>query len=186
MNCPGHFLHTLPLLLILTATQTLSQNTRVDPVAPTHGIKSAQEIDHEWQASVAKYDSVRAAKLREVDQQANRGPYRPDWETLRMYQIPQWYKDAKFGIFIHWGVFSVPGAVNEWYPRNMYQKSDPAFQEHLKRYGPQDKVRLQRAGAEVQSREMGSGRLGAPLQTGWCSIRRSRIRASRRVRALQL
>jgi alpha-L-fucosidase len=101
-------------------------------------VKSAQEIDREWQSSVAKYDSVRAARLAEVDRQTVHGPFRPDWETLRSYEIPQWYKDAKFGIFIHWGVFSVPGAVNEWYPRDMYQKANPAFEYHLSHYGAQD------------------------------------------------
>jgi hypothetical protein len=75
----------------------------------------------------------------EVDRQDNDGPYRADWETLRKFEMPQWYKDAKFGIFIHWGALAVSGAVNEWYPRNMYQEADPAFQEHRKLYGPQDK-----------------------------------------------
>ncbi|MFZ1973770.1 MAG: alpha-L-fucosidase [Candidatus Acidiferrales bacterium] len=105
----------------------------------THGVKSAAEIDREWQAAVSKYDAARAAILKEVDRQADEGPYRPDWETLQEYEIPQWYKDAKFGIFIHWGVFSVPGLGNEWYPRNMYQQKEPEFQQHIQKYGPQDK-----------------------------------------------
>jgi alpha-L-fucosidase len=140
MNYSGLLLRSLSSFLILVSIPALSQSTPADPLAPTHGTKSALEIDREWQQSVAKYDSIRAAQLREVDQQALRGPYRPDWEVLRKYAIPQWYKDAKFGIFIHWGVFAVPGAENEWYPRNMYQKSEPAFQVHIKKYGPQDRV----------------------------------------------
>lgn len=128
----------LPILWFLLTACALAQ-TSVDPLAPTDDTKSAAEIDHEWQASVAKYDAKRAAILKEVDTQANDGPYRADWETLRKFRIPQWYTDAKFGIFIHWGVFSVPGSQNEWYPRNMYQQKDPAFQEHIKRFGPQDK-----------------------------------------------
>ena len=138
MSYSRHILSVCVLFLLL-APAVFAQEAPADPLAPTHGVKSAQEIDREWQSSVAKYDSVRAAKLREVDRQAFAGPYRPDWETLRNYEIPQWYKDAKFGIFIHWGVFSVPGVMNEWYPRNMYQKADPTFQEHVKKYGPQDK-----------------------------------------------
>jgi alpha-L-fucosidase len=58
---------------------------------------------------------------------------------LRKYEIPQWYKDAKFGIFVHWGVFSVPGIENEWYPRNMYQPLNPAFVAHIQKYGLPDK-----------------------------------------------
>ena len=70
---------------------------------------------------MSKYDGERNRLLAEADKQANNGPYRPDWATLNKYQQPQWYKDAKFGIFIHWGVYSVPAAENEWYPRNMYR-----------------------------------------------------------------
>jgi alpha-L-fucosidase len=110
-----------------------------DPLAPTQGVKSAAEIDREWQAAVAKYDNARATILKDLDRQANDGPYRPDWESLRKFEIPQWYKDAKFGIFIHWGVFSVPGIGNEWYPRNMYQQKEPEFQQHIQKYGSQDK-----------------------------------------------
>ena len=59
----------------------------------------------------------------------NDGPFRPDWATLNKYEQPQWYKDAKFGIFIHWGVYSVPAAENEWYPRNMYKPERRRLQE---------------------------------------------------------
>ena len=90
-----------------------------DPLAPTQDVKSAEQIDREWQQSVSKYDTERNRLLAEADRQAHDGPYRPDWATLIHYQQPQWYKDAKFGIFIHWGVYSVPAAENEWYPRNM-------------------------------------------------------------------
>ncbi|HJY90553.1 MAG TPA: hypothetical protein VJ255_09755, partial [Candidatus Acidoferrum sp.] len=68
-----------------------------DPLAPTATTKSAAEIDREWQRSVSKYDAPRAAILHEVDQQISSGPYAADWETLRRWEMPQWYKDAKFG-----------------------------------------------------------------------------------------
>ena len=48
------------------------------------------------------------------------GPYGADWDSLKHKQVPAWYEDGKFGIFIHWGVYSVPAFENEWYPRNMY------------------------------------------------------------------
>jgi alpha-L-fucosidase len=111
-----------------------------DPMAPTHGVKSAEEIDREWQASVSQYAARRDALLAEAGRQAHDGPYRPDWETLRNHEIPQWFKDAKFGIFIGWGVYAVPGAVNEWYPHNMYRPGDPAYQDFVKRYGSLDKI----------------------------------------------
>jgi alpha-L-fucosidase len=127
-------------VLLCSSLAASHQSSTVDPLAPTHGVKSAAEIDREWQASVAKYDAPRAQILAQVDQVDAEGPYQADWETLRKYQLPQWYKDAKFGIFIHWGALSVTGMVNEWYPRNMYQQKDPAFQAHIQKYGTQDKV----------------------------------------------
>jgi alpha-L-fucosidase len=63
-------------------------------------------------------------------------PYEPTWESLKNYTVPQWYIDAKFGIFIHWGVYSVPAFGNEWYPRNMYIQGSPEYRHHLETYGP--------------------------------------------------
>src|SRR5438128_7784791 len=100
------------LWLVLATLPTWAQTSPADPLAPTHDSKSAAEIDHEWQVSVSKYDSKRTEILHEVDRQDATGPYGADWETLRKFEIPQWYKDAKFGIFIHWSVFSVPGSQN--------------------------------------------------------------------------
>ncbi|HPD29197.1 MAG TPA: alpha-L-fucosidase [Phycisphaerae bacterium] len=62
--------------------------------------------------------------------------FEPTWESLERYQVPQWYLDGKFGIFIHWGVYSVPAFGNEWYPRNMYLQDSPEFKHHLATYGP--------------------------------------------------
>jgi len=63
-------------------------------------------------------------------------PFQPSWESLQHYAIPDWYVDAKFGIFIHWGIYSVPAFQNEWYPRNMYLRDQPAYKHHLETYGP--------------------------------------------------
>ncbi|RWS30414.1 Fuca protein-like protein [Leptotrombidium deliense] len=43
------------------------------------------------------------------------GPYKPTWESLDARPLPQWYDDSKIGIFIHWGVFSVPSFGSEWF-----------------------------------------------------------------------
>src|SRR3546814_20675170 len=67
-------------------------------------------------------------------------PFKSDWDSLREgYRTPDWFRDAKFGIFIHWGVYSVPAFANEWYSRNMYVPGNPAYEHHLKTYGPQSK-----------------------------------------------
>lgn len=65
--------------------------------------------------------------------------YAPTWQSLEKYQCPEWFKDAKFGIFIHWGVYSVPAFGNEWYPRNMYVKDSKEYKHHIETYGTQDK-----------------------------------------------
>ena len=75
--------------------------------------------------------------LKMVDQVAAQGPFRASWESLETYTVPEWYQDAKFGIFIHWGVYSIPAFDNEWYPRNMYLKDNPVFKHHVETYGPQ-------------------------------------------------
>jgi alpha-L-fucosidase len=65
------------------------------------------------------------------------GPFQATWESLKQYTVPSWYEDAKFGIFIHWGVYSVPAFGNEWYPRNMYRQDTAEFKHHVATYGPQ-------------------------------------------------
>jgi alpha-L-fucosidase len=65
------------------------------------------------------------------------GPFRANWQSLARYQTPDWFRDAKFGIFLHWGVYSVPAFANEWYSRNMYQQGNAAFLHHVATYGPQ-------------------------------------------------
>ncbi len=63
------------------------------------------------------------------------GPFSATWDSLENYEIPQWYRDGKFGIFIHWGVYSVPAFVNEWYPRQMYHKGTAEYEHHIAKYG---------------------------------------------------
>ena len=65
--------------------------------------------------------------------------YEPTWDSLSTYQVPDWYLDAKFGIFIHWGLYSVPAFGNEWYPRNMYLSNTAEYQHHVETYGSQSK-----------------------------------------------
>jgi alpha-L-fucosidase len=77
-----------------------------------------------------------AADVARADKVAVEGPFQPNWESLQKYQAPEWYQDAKFGIFLHWGVYSVPAFDNEWYPRDMYLVDNPVYKHHLETYGP--------------------------------------------------
>ena len=63
--------------------------------------------------------------------------FEANWESLRNYNVPEWFKDAKFGIFIHWGVYSVPAFANEWYPRNMYIEGSDTSKHHRDKWGDQ-------------------------------------------------
>jgi alpha-L-fucosidase len=73
--------------------------------------------------------------LQTIDRVIGRGPFQASWESLQRRTLPTWYKDGKFGIFIHWGVYSVPAFDNEWYPRNMYRQDSRAYTHHLATYG---------------------------------------------------
>jgi alpha-L-fucosidase len=79
-----------------------------------------------------------SSALRAIDAVIDAGPFDATWESLEDYVIPRWYKDAKFGIFSHWGVYSVPGFGNEWYARRMYLAEDDVFSHHVAAYGPQN------------------------------------------------
>ena len=95
------------------------------------------KIDEAWKSASAKYDTKRAELLNAVKRGAAEGPYRADWGSLNAYDIPDWFRDAKFGIFIHWGLYSVPAFGNEWYPRNMYRKDSDEYKHHIEKYGSQ-------------------------------------------------
>ena len=75
--------------------------------------------------------------LAEIDRVIEQGPFKDTWESLGQFQPPKWYRDAKFGIFIHWGVYSVPSFASEWYSRSMYIQGTREFEHHVKTYGPQ-------------------------------------------------
>ena len=64
---------------------------------------------------------------------ATDGPssYTPSWSSVDQHPpAPEWFQDAKFGIYYHWGAFSVPAFGNEWYPRNMYNNGSAENNHH--------------------------------------------------------
>jgi alpha-L-fucosidase len=114
MTRPGTVAVLLPSIVIFShLTANLSADERTDAA-----VKRAQEV-------------------------AASGPFEPTWESLEEYEIPPWYRDAKFGIFIHWGVYCVPAYMSEWYPRMMYIDQDTwrgnAYRHHRETYGPHAK-----------------------------------------------
>ncbi len=62
------------------------------------------------------------------------GPYKPTWDSLSQYDAPEWYRDAKFGIWAHWSPQCVP-EDSDWYARNMYVEGSPQYKYHVEHYG---------------------------------------------------
>jgi len=63
------------------------------------------------------------------------GPFAADWASLKAgYRVPDWYRDAKFGLWAHWGPQCVPEA-GDWYARHMYIQGTPQYEHHVRHYG---------------------------------------------------
>nr|MDO8112136.1 alpha-L-fucosidase [Candidatus Sigynarchaeota archaeon] len=67
--------------------------------------------------------------------------YRPTWDSLQQHVMPTWLVNAKFGIYFHWGVYSVPacGPNGSWYPHNMYRPGTKQYNHHVKTFGDPSK-----------------------------------------------
>ncbi|AUP80531.1 alpha-L-fucosidase [Flavivirga eckloniae] len=76
----------------------------------------------------------------ETSEQVDKNRYEANWESLKKHKTPDWYIDGKFGIYFHWGVYSVPAFGTEWYPRHMYIDNKEGWGKevrphHLEKYG---------------------------------------------------
>ncbi len=69
---------------------------------------------------------------------AGEGPYKPNWDSLLGYDAPEWYRDAKFGIWAHWSPQCVP-EYGDWYARQMYEQDSDDYKFQLEHYGPQSR-----------------------------------------------
>lgn len=73
--------------------------------------------------------------LKKIEEVIQKGYFKDSWDSLGNYKVPSWYEERKFGIFIHWGVYSVPAFGSEWYSRNMYIQGSREFEHHRATYG---------------------------------------------------
>jgi len=62
------------------------------------------------------------------------GPFQPSWDSLQNYSVPDWFRDAKFGIWAHWGPQCQP-EYGDWYARRMYTEGSRDYKYHLQKYG---------------------------------------------------
>ena len=73
--------------------------------------------------------------LKKIEKVIEKGPYSAKWDSLFEYHQPKWFSKAKFGIFIHWGLYSIAAHANEWYSRNMYIQEREEWEYHRKTFG---------------------------------------------------
>ncbi|HBE10315.1 MAG TPA: alpha-L-fucosidase, partial [Lachnospiraceae bacterium] len=80
-----------------------------------------------------KYD--RDKWLAHIEEGINEGPFAADWDSLSDFREPDWFHRQRLGIFIHYGLYSVPAFNHEWYSRCMYIKDSPEYEHHIKTFG---------------------------------------------------
>lgn len=89
------------------------------------------------QPGISSDPKAAAAQIARMDREVAGGRFKADWFSLAGYRVPEWYRDAKFGIFVHWGVYAVPASGSEWYSRNMYVPGHADFVHQRATYGDQ-------------------------------------------------
>ena len=60
--------------------------------------------------------------------------FQPTWQSLAQYQVPEWFRDAKFGMWAHWGPQCQPER-GDWYAREMYMEGSDKYKFHCEKYG---------------------------------------------------
>ena len=106
------------------------------------------------------------------------GPFIGTRESLREWEIPEWFRDAKFGIWAHWGPQSAIEA-GDWYARNMYMEGSREYEYHCEHYGHPSKFGFKDTDSPLEGRELGSRQTDADVQRGWCEILFQHGRSSR-------
>lgn len=89
-------------------------------------------------------EAVREGVLRSITSTLAAGPFKPEWASLKTHQDPDWFRDAKLGIYTHWGPVTVgaedgPDGV-QWYGNSMYKTNSPTFKYHQQKFGDQHQV----------------------------------------------
>jgi alpha-L-fucosidase len=84
--------------------------------------------------TLARYGNAAAQAVQGTHEQMASGPFSPDWKSLSAYKTPEWYRNAKFGIWAHWGPQCEP-EFGDWYARGLYEEGSDAYKHHLQKYG---------------------------------------------------
>lgn len=73
--------------------------------------------------------------IEKIEETISLGRFKDTWESLSQYKIPDWYKENRFGLFVHWGCYSVPAVQDEWFPRRMYLRDTDCWKWRVKNLG---------------------------------------------------
>jgi alpha-L-fucosidase len=120
----------IPLVILWGTSQSLLMAQTDNPMADGG---NANDYDMAPETTLAVVNAANAM----IPTPNPPGPFQPTWDSLKEnYKVPQWFVDAKFGLFMHWGLYSVPAHHNEWYEKHMYGADS---QWHIDHFGPQDK-----------------------------------------------
>ena len=113
------------------------------------------------------------------------GPFQGDLESLRQYKCPDWFRDAKFGIWAHWGPQAVP-MEGDWYAKHMYVPGHRQYEHHLSTYGHPSDARLQGDHRAVEGREVGPGTVDDAVQESRRAVLRQHGLAPRQLLPVEL
>lgn len=123
------------LLVLLTLLPLLTFAQERDPRIMAEGGNAPTGFD---MAPETRVEVVQAA-VDAIKHRIPDGPFKPTWDSLKEnYKVPKWFAEAKFGIFMHWGLYSVPAHHNEWYEKHMYGNAG-IRQWHTENFGSIDK-----------------------------------------------
>ena len=115
------------------------------------------------------------------------GPFQPTDESLQQYQCPEWFRDAKLGIWSHWGPVAAPGGFGgNWYARQMYVQGTREYEHHVETLRPSVEVRLQGRHRTVEGGEVRPGPPDGSLREGGGEVLRQHGRAPRQLRPVEL
>ncbi|HLP15702.1 MAG TPA: alpha-L-fucosidase, partial [Bacteroidota bacterium] len=77
--------------------------------------------------------------IRPGNEKVAKGKFEPTWQSLSQYQVPEWFRNAKFGIWAHWGP-ACQAEQGDWYARFMYHEGSNEYKWFVSHYGPQSKA----------------------------------------------
>jgi hypothetical protein len=114
------------------------------------------------------------------------GPFAPNWESLAgNYHCPEWFRDAKFGMWAHWSAQCVP-EQGDWYARQMYIQGNGQYNYHVRTYGHPSKFGFMELDNLWKAEQMAAGSADEPVRPGGREVFRLAGEPPRQFRQLQL